>query len=252
MVHGGAQDMQRVVIVVVVALVAVGGLWMVVREDPRSESDEWEEVEEVDDEAPAAQRSRRSSSRSSGDAGLERRVAKLERQVTFLQKQLGMRAAATADGRDFDGEDFGAEMTDEPAFAEGVRQVLEEEKEKEQERWVEARRERWEEMSNEILDELVEEAGISTEHREVLFQAWTTEAEQILPLVMKARSGDSGWRETRDQIDEIRDETDATAKELLSEDQYAAYLDARPRPGRRGGPGGRGGRGGPPPGPPPP
>jgi hypothetical protein len=250
--------MNRTVVVGIAAVAAIGGLWWMVRSNDPAEVEASDATEPTEARAGSRENSTRDGSRartsSSEDQDLTQRVARLERQVAQLQRQAGMRTAARALGDDDTRADWDEDAA-EPEFAEGVRAVLEEEKEKERERWIEARREGWEEMTNEILDDLVSEAGISSEHREALYQAWSAEAEQVLPLVMQARSGEISWRDIRGQIDEIRDETDTAAKEMLTAEQYAAYEESRPRGGPRGrggrGGGERGGRGGGPPGPPP-
>ena len=174
-----------------------------------------------------------------GGGSLDARVAKLEREVDSLRRQLAItRGASTVMSGD---DDDAAEV---PAqFDDAVRAVLEEERSREREEEAERRRDRWESRSEEILDELVSQAGINASQRETIGSLWSAEREKAGPIFMAAREGDKDFSEAREEIEALRKQTDAEVAKLLSSEQYTAYEELRPRGGGRGG-GGWGGGGG--------
>ena len=188
-----------------------------------------------DGDRTRARADRRERSR---DGSVEDRVAALEDEVDDLRRELGRQrmgaGARLPEARSFD---EGDEPPDGP-LADQVRAIVEEEREAEQERRQEQRRERWAQRTEERLDELVARAGLSPEHRESISALWTTEREQMMAMFQEARAGDRDFGEIREALGKLRETTDQEAQALLSEEQYAAYQDLRPR-----GPGGGGGRG---------
>ena len=163
-----------------------------------------------------------------GGADLEQRVAKLEREVATLRRQLALssgRRVASASSDDY-------ELTDEvesPVFDSAVRGIVADERQRERE-------ERWQRFTERALSELTEATGLDDERQTAIGALWDTEREKLSPLIQSARSGDVSFDEVREQIDEIREESDAEARKILSDAEYEAYLENRPRgPGRRGG-----------------
>lgn len=168
-----------------------------------------------------------------GDAELEPRVAKLEREVATLRRQLalssGRRVASSAS------DDY--ELTDEvesPVFDNAVRDIVAEERNRERE-------ERWQRFTERALNELTEATGLDGERQTAIAALWDTEREKLAPLIQQARGGDVSFDEVREQIDQIREESDTEARKILSDAEYEAYLENRPRGpgGRRGERGGR-------------
>ncbi|MEM6991274.1 MAG: hypothetical protein AAF721_12270 [Myxococcota bacterium] len=202
-------------------------------------------------EASADRRERRSkagtrqSDRSrQGDApsdrsepGLEARVAKLEREVSTLRRQLALsvgRPLPSSSGDEADG--LVAEL-DSPELDSTVRDIVADERQRE-------RSTRWERRSQRALESLTEAAGLDDEQQTAIAALWDTERERMLPLIMEARSGERDFDEVRKEVEALREETDTEAKKVLSEAQLEAYEENRPRgPGGRGrGGGGRGGQ----------
>jgi hypothetical protein len=182
---------------------------------------------------------------SEGTEGTEARLAKLEREVEALRRQVAMMKGTSGAFARAGSDEYDAEAEVTPALDEAVRAVIEEEREREREDEAERRRDRWEQRSEERLDELVSQAGINTAQRESISGLWSTEREKAMALFAAARSGDKDFDEAREEMDALRKETDAEAAKLLSTDQYTAYEELRPRgPGGRGGGGGGGGWGG--------
>ena len=241
--------MTRTTLLLIAGLVvASGGFYYVVAGD----SDADEPVASADDGAARGSRRApprrddarpRSSSSDSGD--LERRVAALEKELRTVKAQLRMqRGAITLSGsgsRDDDLEDavFGESGGGGGGvFEERVRDVLEEERAEERERRDERRRERVAERNTEALASFAAVAGVAASVQTDIGNLWTGESEQLMEIIRQAREGDRDWQAVRDDVQKLREETDASAKELLTEEQYAEYLNHRPQ----GGPGGRGGR----------
>lgn len=172
-----------------------------------------------------------------GPAGTEARIARLEREVQSLQRQVAAMKGVSGAFARAGADEYDAEAS--PALDQKVRAVIEEEREREREDEAERRRDRWEQRSEERLDELMSQAGINATQRESISALWSTEREKATALFSAARSGDKDFDEAREEMDALRKETDAEAAKLLSTDQFTAYEELRPR-----GPGGRGGRGG--------
>ena len=163
-----------------------------------------------------------------GKRALEARVARLEEEVKALRRELRLRhAVGGASGGDVDAEN--------PEFSDAVRDIVEEDRAERIERETDMRRERAEERMSETLADLVKEVDLDEKQEEAIAAAWSTELDKLLPLFIAARSGDKDWRDVREEITKVREGTDADAKAVLTEAQYEAYLEARPRgPGRRG------------------
>lgn len=156
---------------------------------------------------------------------LEARVAKLEREMATLRRQLavsrGMASSASA-------RDDGTTPVDSPEFDSSVRDIVTDERQRE-------RTARWERRSERAMQELAKAGGLSDDQQTAVAALWDTEREQITPLFVAARSGERDMSEVRDEVEGIIAETDAEAAKVLSEAQLEAYGEARPR-----GPRGRG------------
>ncbi|MCX4240684.1 hypothetical protein [Paraliomyxa miuraensis] len=231
---------------VAAALLLTGGVgWYLVARDSPDE----DEASAKSGDEPRSRRDR--AARSGPDRGgspsdeprrdgtLEQRVARLEDEVAMLRRQLALRGRVPMSG----GADA-RELAEDPVLGEQVREIFEEERQREREHEDEVRRERFEEMRTAALDELVSVAGLTEQQRETIDGLWNGEADRVMPLIQSARSGDRSFGEIREELEAIRKETDDAAKAAMSEDQYEHYDELRPRgPGRRGGRGDRGGRG---------
>src|SRR5688572_17242059 len=218
--------MKAAFIAIAVALVGAGG-WFMLRDpsSPKSKAETTAVKAGSDRSAGQDDRPVFDDEPASEGGGLEGRVAKLEREVESLRRQLMItRGAATV----MSGDDDGA--VEAPAqFDDAVRAVLEEERSREQEEDAERRRDRWESRSEEILDELVSQAGINASQRETIGALWTSEREKAGPIFMAAREGDKDFSEAREEIEALRKQTDAEIAKLLSSEQYTAYEELRPR-----------------------
>lgn len=171
------------------------------------------------------------------DGSLETRVAVLEDEVDALRREIrGLRARPVASPPSPSSLDA---FPGEPAFEHAVRNVVEQERAREEEARLERRRDQWEARLESLSTELAERAGLGNDEQEQIAALWSAEAEEILPLIAAARSGEGSFRDVREQMDVIRARTDEQAASLLSAAQQEIYEELRPR-----GPGGRGGRGG--------
>lgn len=177
---------------------------------------------------------------------LEARVEALEDEVRQLRSELKLRrtfagaGAPEAAGWDEAMQDPQARGALHEAVEDAVQDVQQQEREARRER----RAERMAEMRAESLAEFAQKVGLAAEAQREIGELWQSEQDQIMPLFDKAREGEISFREVRDQIEGVREQTDAAAYALLDEDQRAAYDEHRPGPGGRGGRGGPGGPGG--------
>lgn len=174
-----------------------------------------------------------------GEGSLEDRVAALEREVVMLRRQLAVRGKVAMAGSRSDLDS----LADDPVLQEEVRGIVEEERERERDRQMELRRERFEELRIATLDELSQVASLTEEQRSTIDDLWTTEADKLLPLMSAVRAGEKGFMEVRDEARTIRQASDEAARAMLTDEQYQAYEELRPRGPGRGGPGRGGGRG---------
>lgn len=243
----------RAIAIIAALGVAGGALFLVLRGD-----DESEPAAEVAEKDEAGRRGRKArGARGDGprhepgarhDGTLEQRVERLENEVATLRKALAIRGRVAMAGGGGDRDAAAAALSpDDPVLEDTVRDIYEEEREREREEQRERRRERFDEFRTAALDDLTEAANLDPKQREQIDTLWTTEADAMLALIEAMRSGDRPMREVRDEMRQAREVSDDAAKALLSDSQFEAYMEARPR-----GPGGpRGGRRPPPDGPPP-
>jgi hypothetical protein len=199
-----------------------------------AEDDAEEELATTDEGEPAPDRDRRprgkrakSSSAMARIEALEEQVASLEREVKALRAASGLTARLASSPSEDD-----EAVPDDPVLEGAVREIIENDRKEEREAEVERRRERYAEMIDESANELATAAGLNTEQRNNVAALWQSEAEQVMPLWMAARSEDRPWNEVRDEIEKIRASTDAEAKKLLGEEHHELYEEVRPR-GRR-------------------
>jgi hypothetical protein len=196
------------------------------------------------DDGPRADHSTARAKARSGDdrrrdASLEDRVAALEDELGALRlevRRLGGRPVVAASRP----SSLDAPTPEEPAFEQAVRSVVEAERAREEEARVERRRDQWQGRLEELSTELTERAGLRSDQSDQVVALWSAEAEELLPLIMAARSGEGSFREVREQAEAIRARTDEQIAQLLDARQLEIYGELRPRgPGREG----RGGRG---------
>jgi hypothetical protein len=183
------------------------------------------------DDSAARKRARDGSSLEARVAMLEDEVDSLRREVRTLRAR-PMTVASSDSPR--------AEVSPgEPAFEHAVRSVVEQERATQEEARLERRRDQWEARLEELSTELGERAGLGEEQKDQIAGLWSVEAEELLPLLTAARSGEASFRDVREQLEAVRTRTDEQAASLLTPSQLEIYEELRPR-----GPGGRGGRGG--------
>ena len=227
----------------VVALLVLGGAVYVLGGDG-AETADGDEPAAKSDRAGKGGRARRSArgrtggrgGRGGGPAGdgpgldLEARVAKLEREVVSLRRQValpGVRRAAFSNDPDSDSADL-----DSPELDSTVRDIVADERQRQ-------RTQRSERRTRRAMDRLVDAGGLNDEQQTAIAALWDTERERIGPLFIEARSGERDFDEVIKDVQAIRDETDTEARSVLAETQFEAYEEHRPR-----GPGGRGRRNG--------
>ncbi len=185
--------------------------------------------------------------RANREAPLEVRVAQLKDEIRQLRGRLGRErvgALARWEGaREYDDARDPEDPTAAGPLEQTVRSIVEDQRVEERERRDERRRQAWTERVEERLDTLVGAVNLSAEHREAIGNLWTAERDQIGVLFSEARAGERDFREARQSVQGLREETDREVQSLLSEDQYTAYAEMR-QEDRRGGRGGWRGRGG--------
>jgi chromosome segregation ATPase len=210
--------------------------WLVMGDSATSPSDTNEA------RRPSPAKTRAGSRAQPPDATLEDRVASLEAEVDGLRREIrALRsrpvAVASASASDLEAS------AERPELEQAVRSVVEQERAREAETRLERRRDRMEERLESLSAELAERAGLGREQHEQIAGLWSTEAEEILPLISAARTGDVSFRDIREQIDAIRARTDEQAASLLSAGQLEVYEELRTQPFGGGGRGGRRDRG---------
>jgi hypothetical protein len=190
----------------------------------------------------------RASGPMAGPADLEARVARLEREVRTLKARGSGPRMASAEAARIELDD--PDATQSPVLRQAIADVVDEREATQRVERDERRREMFAQMRTERVQSLTEAASLDGDQREAVAALWETEGEQMMALFSKARSGEIPFSEVRQQIEALRQATDASASEVLDEEQMAAYEQERPRgPGGGGRRGGRG-WGGPPAGPP--
>jgi hypothetical protein len=128
--------------------------------------------------------------------------------------------------------------------AEQVRAIVRDEQEVMEEERAQRRRDRWESRARRRLGELAEAVQLSESTQEEILQLWSAEFAQARSLVREGRAGGRDFGDIRGEMRQLFEDTDAQVQSMLSEEQFAAYQEARQSMRRRGrgGPG-RGGPG---------
>ncbi len=157
------------------------------------------------------------------DASIEERVAHLERELLALRK-----SSALKSGVALSGGGFPRSIADSPEMEAEVRSICQREREREREHELETRRDRLEEMQDATLGHLAERAGLNENQRERIDSLWTSEMDQVLPLVESMRRGDRDFEELRDEMKRVRLATDDAARVLLTTAQMESYDEIRP------------------------
>ena len=196
-----------------------------------------------------------------GDAGseYEARIATLEAEAAVLQSRVvelekrrgrrgprrGMTARDTprrdrgdgADGSGWTGADnrpgaspsidiAAALQSGDPEVREKMSKLVREEMEAAgEERWEERRRRRAERIEK-ALTEFAGAQGLTAADQDSLSDLWDGERERISETFRKARE-DMSWGKAREEAERIREETDASAKSLLSAEDYTAWVQLR-------------------------
>ncbi len=193
-----------------------------------------------------------------GDAEQEARIASLEARIEILQdrvetleKRRGRRGPRgpearrdrrergdeggwsegrerrRGDGRRGGAPDLAAALdTADPEVREKVSNLVREEMEAASEqRWEERRRRRAERIERALAD-FAAAQSLSAADQEGLTDLWADERETITDLFRKARE-DMSWGKAREEAEAIRERTDAAAREMLSEENYAAWVVLR-------------------------
>lgn len=224
----------------IVALLVLGGAVYVLGGD-RAEVADGDGPAAKSDRAGKGRRARRTAGGRAGGRGggraseaaapdLEARVAKLEREVVTLRRQLALPAARRAvfsNDSDSDSADL-----DSPQLDSTVRDIVADERQRQ-------RTQRSERRTRRAMERLADAGGLNDEQQTAITALWDTERERIGPLFTEARSGERDFDEVIKDVQAIRDETDTEARSVLADTQFEAYEEHRPR-----GPGGRGRRGG--------
>jgi hypothetical protein len=222
------------------ALVAGGALFMTMAEAERSEEKGADPVarsaEGDRDMRPSARESGRSFDR---DAPVDSRIRALEDEVVKLRRDVeNMRLRTRVGGVAGGGHAASDERDSGGQIDERVREVIEEDREERVEIETDRRRDRMRERNAELVAELKAAANLTDTQSSRIDELWNAEAEQMLSLMMAARSGERDRREIRGEVDTLREATDAEAKGLLGAGQRESYDEMRPRGRRGGGPGG--------------
>ncbi|MDF1565946.1 MAG: hypothetical protein P1V51_23120 [Deltaproteobacteria bacterium] len=183
---------------------------------------------------------------------LQSRVTRLEAELAVLRSKAGLPAAPAA-------EETGDAPAAAPETQEAVHQIREQvdalmvgevlETEAARERLKELvqetrrqehaeRMQRWQESRAEEVKEevarLAEAHDLSNQQARDLTNLMNAEMAAMNDLFRQAQEGDRSHRELRGEIRTLRDETDASVKGLLNEDQFTAYEAMRDE---MGGPG---------------
>jgi len=116
--------------------------------------------------------------------------------------------------------------SEDPEVRERLRDVIDDELHARRERRREERRERKKAQAEQMVQDLVSGHGISTSQAESLRDLISDEHDQIRSFFEAARQ-DHSWGEARDKAQDLREENDAEASELLDEDAYNAWQEQR-------------------------
>ncbi len=177
---------------------------------------------------------------SSSDDGLSRRVARLEAEVVMLrralQQQQGPAPAQAAMAPPADGVPVVAGEVAEAAVAEAIAsapevtatiEALVDQKmqARRDERWA-RRSERVAEHDAEMIQAVRDKHEVDDDAAEKMSALLSAEREQVFAHFREARDN-GGWREARDKIQAITQETDSNVAALLDEEAFATWSALR-------------------------
>lgn len=125
------------------------------------------------------------------------------------------------------GEDLASSLeSPDPEVRERVSSLVREEMEAaSEERWDQRRKRRTERIEQALTD-FASAQSLTPADQDSLTDLWTDEREQIGDLFRKARE-DMSWGKARQEAEALREETDASVKAMLSEENYAAWVQMR-------------------------
>jgi len=116
--------------------------------------------------------------------------------------------------------------SEDPEVRDRLRDVIDDELHARRERRREERREQKKAQAEQMVQDLVTSHGISSSQAESLRDLLSDEHDQIRSFFEAARQ-DHSWGEARDKAQDLREENDTEASELLSEDAYNAWQEQR-------------------------
>ena len=116
--------------------------------------------------------------------------------------------------------------SEDPEVRERLRDVIDDELHARRELRREERREQKKAHAEKMVQDLVTSHGISSSQAESLRGLLNDEHDQIRGFFEAARQ-DHSWGEARDKAQDLREENDAEASELLREDAYTAWQEQR-------------------------
>ena len=116
--------------------------------------------------------------------------------------------------------------SEDPEVRDRLRDVIDDELHARRERRREERREQKKAQAEQMVQDLVTSHGISSSQAESLRDLLSDEHDQIRSFFEAARQHHS-WGEARDKAQDLREENDTEASELLSEDAYNAWQEQR-------------------------
>lgn len=173
----------------------------------------------------------------SGDAGAERAVG-LARPSELESPTPRARSASTGAGNGAPSAHEAlveALSSEDPAVRARVRELVDELAAERRDERRERRQERWEERTLERIDLLAERVSLTRNEQDALYAILATMRDRTGELLREGRqSGEPG--RVRDRVRQVREEANAEVRQLLDDEQYAAYeqLRVEDRARRRG------------------
>ena len=116
--------------------------------------------------------------------------------------------------------------SDDPNVRDRLSDVIDDELSARRERRWEERRERRAAQAEQMVTDLSREHRLSAGQQQTLRDLLSDEQEQISEFFQAARQ-DHSWGEARDKAQDLREENDAEAMELLDDEAYAAWQGKR-------------------------
>ena len=116
--------------------------------------------------------------------------------------------------------------SEDPEVRDRLRDVIDDELHSRREERREERRERQKANAEKVVQNLINDYGISDKQAGTLRDLLSDEREQVREFFELARQ-DHSWGEARDKAQDLREENNSEASELLDEDAYKAWQDQR-------------------------